>query len=65
MAEFIEYDVDKPIPKILGDLIRGVAAARAARSGAPDSALGRCQVLIQCHRETGHEGRHEATEETA
>jgi hypothetical protein len=24
-----------------------------------DSALGRCQVLLQCHRETGHAGGHE------
>ncbi len=27
---------------------------------APDVALGRCQVLIQCHREIGHDGGHEA-----
>jgi hypothetical protein len=36
----------------------------AATPHAPDAALGRCQALIQCHRETGHEGRHEAREET-
>jgi hypothetical protein len=30
---------------------------------APDAALGRCQTMIQCHRETGHEGSHEAREE--
>jgi hypothetical protein len=29
----------------------------------PDTALGRCQVLLQCHRETGHVGGHEAREE--
>jgi hypothetical protein len=29
----------------------------------PDWALGRCQAVIQCHRETGHEGGHEAREE--
>jgi hypothetical protein len=28
-----------------------------------DSALGRCQALLQCHRETGHAGGHEAREE--
>ncbi len=28
----------------------------------PDAALGRCQVMLQCHRETGHEGSHEARE---
>ena len=27
---------------------------------APDSALGRCPVMLQCHRETGHAGAHEA-----
>jgi hypothetical protein len=32
-------------------------------SGVPDSALGRCQAMLQCHRETGHEGGHEAREE--
>ncbi len=25
-------------------------------------ALGRCQVMLQCHRETGHGGDHEARE---
>ncbi len=30
----------------------------------PDTALGRCQALLQCHRETGHEGGHEAAEDT-
>jgi len=39
------------------------AAARIARNGVPDSALGRCQALLQCHRETGHAGGHEAREE--
>ena len=29
-------------------------------SNAPDEALGRCPAMIQCHRETGHEGGHEA-----
>jgi hypothetical protein len=29
----------------------------------PDAALGRCQALLQCHRETGHAGGHEAREE--
>ncbi len=28
----------------------------------PDGALGRCQVMLQCHRETGHGGDHEARE---
>jgi hypothetical protein len=28
----------------------------------PDLALGRCQALLQCHRETGHAGGHEARE---
>jgi hypothetical protein len=32
-------------------------------AAAPDGALGRCQVLIQCHHETGHEGGHEGREE--
>ncbi|SRR6266568_1776370 len=27
-----------------------------------DAALGRCQVMLQCHRETGHDGGHEARE---
>jgi hypothetical protein len=31
--------------------------------GPPDAALGRCQAMLQCHRETGHEGGHEAHEE--
>jgi hypothetical protein len=31
----------------------------------PDPALGRCQALIQCHLETGHQGGHEAREESA
>jgi len=30
---------------------------------APDTALGRCPALLQCHRETGHHGGHEAREE--
>ncbi len=34
----------------------------ALSDAAPDEALGRCPVLIQCHRETGHEGPHEARE---
>src|SRR6266702_3412244 len=29
---------------------------------APDVALGRCPLLIQCHREIGHAGEHEARE---
>ena len=29
---------------------------------APDTALGRCPAMIQCHRETGHHGGHEARE---
>lgn len=37
----------------------------ASPAVAPDPALGRCQVLIQCHRETGHEGGHEAREEAS
>ena len=32
---------------------------------APDGALGRCQAMIQCHHETGHQGGHEAREESA
>jgi hypothetical protein len=34
-----------------------------AAAVAPDTADGRCQVLLQCHRETGHAGGHEAREE--
>jgi hypothetical protein len=30
---------------------------------APDAALGRCPALLQCHREMGHAGGHEAREE--
>jgi hypothetical protein len=29
----------------------------------PDMALGRCQVMLQCHREMGHAGGHAAREE--
>jgi len=34
------------------------------RLAVPDTALGRCPVMLQCHRETGHEGGHEAREAT-
>jgi hypothetical protein len=36
---------------------------RAAAATVPDPADGRCPVMLQCHRETGHEGGHEAREE--
>jgi len=32
------------------------------RTEPPDPALGRCPVMLQCHRETGHAGGHEARE---
>jgi hypothetical protein len=32
---------------------------RGTREQPPDPALGRCQSLLQCHRETGHPGGHE------
>jgi hypothetical protein len=38
-------------------------AASAAAAEAPDAALGRCPALLQCHREMGHAGGHEAHEE--
>jgi hypothetical protein len=34
-------------------------AQRGASAEAPDPALGRCPAMLQCHRETGHQGRHE------
>jgi hypothetical protein len=38
----------------------GVAdSSLGVSADAPDSALGRCPALIQCHLETGHEGDHE------
>lgn len=43
---------DGPIHDIDGTLLPG-------QREAPDPALGRCQALIQCHLETGHEGDHE------
>ncbi len=36
------------------------AAAQASVRAERDMALGRCPALIQCHREIGHDGRHEA-----
>jgi hypothetical protein len=37
--------------------------AELARLQPPDPAEGRCQAMVQCHRETGHGGGHEAHEE--
>ena len=37
-------------------------ARGSAGVDAPDAALGRCPVMIQCHLETGHQGAHEARE---
>jgi hypothetical protein len=63
-----EYDGDEAIDAIAVRYVRDLEAAaetlRAQRVGAPpgeapDAALGRCQVTLQCHRETGHEGGHE------
>jgi len=52
-------------PITAGEILTEEQAEELARGqghSAPDSALGRCQVLLQCHRETGHEGAHEAKE---
>jgi hypothetical protein len=46
---------DGPIHDIDGTLLPG-------QREAPDLALGRCQVLVQCHLETGHQGAHEGRE---
>jgi ribosomal protein L37E len=40
----------------------GVCDRRSCGYSEADSALGRCQVMVQCHRETGHQGGHEARE---
>jgi len=49
------------VPRHAGD---GLSLPWTNQNAEPlDSALGRCQVLLQCHRETGHAGGHEAREE--
>jgi hypothetical protein len=39
-----------PCGRYSGDLVEPAALTKPT-----DTALGRCQVLLQCHRETGHE----------
>jgi diadenosine tetraphosphate (Ap4A) HIT family hydrolase len=49
------------VPRHAGD---GLSLPWTNQNAEPlDSALGRCQALLQCHRETGHAGGHEAREE--
>jgi hypothetical protein len=60
-AERLISDIEPLLDQIVG-LRTSIAAELVSDGSVPDPADGRCLAMLQCHRETGHAGGHEARE---